>query len=57
MKVSKNDSMGKTVDVNVEYLKFEKEFIYTLNKHAPKATKLFRGSQKSHVKKYFAVQS
>ena len=57
MKVSKNDSMGKTVDVNVEYLKFEKEFIYTLNKHAPKATKLFCGRQKSHVKKYFAVQS
>ena len=43
--------MGKTVDPNVEYLKFEKDFIYTLNKHAPKATELFRGSQKSHVKK------
>ena len=43
--------MSKTVDENVDYSKFEKEFIDTLNKHAPKTTKLFRGNQKSHVNK------
>ena len=31
---------------NVDYLKFEKEFIDTLNKHAPKKYKSFRGKQK-----------
>ena len=29
----------------------EREFIDTLNKHAPKKTKLFRGNQKPHVNK------
>ena len=43
--------MSKTVDENVDYSKFEKEFIDTLNKHAPKKTKLFRGNQKPHVNK------
>ena len=28
-----------------------KEFIDTLNKHAPKKTTLFRGNEKPHVKK------
>ena len=54
--------MSKTVAENVDS-KFEKEFIYTLlkirervfidtlNKHAPKETKLFRGNQKPHVNK------
>ena len=49
--------MSKTVDANVDFLKFEKEFTDTLNKHALSTTKLFRGSQNSHVKKYYAVQS
>ena len=31
----KNDLLSKTVDENVDYSKFEKEFIDTLNKHAP----------------------
>ena len=43
--------MSKTVNQNVDYSKFEKEFIDTLNKHAPKKTKLFRGNQKPHVNK------
>ena len=41
--------MSKTVDENVDYSKFEKEFIDTPNKHALKKTKLFRGNQKPHV--------
>ena len=43
--------MSKTVDKNVDYSKFEKEFINTLNKHTPNKTKLFRGNQKLHVNK------
>ena len=43
--------MLKTVDENIVYLKFEKEFKDTLNKHAPKKTKLFRGNQKPHANK------
>ena len=31
-----NDLMSKTVEENVDYSKFEKEFIDTLNKHAHK---------------------
>ena len=47
----KNDLLPKTVDENVDYSKFEKEYIDTLNKHAPKKTKLFRGNQKPRVNK------
>ena len=47
----KNDLLSKTVDENVGYSKFDKEFIDTLNKHAPKKTTLFRGNQKPHVNK------
>ena len=47
----KNDLLSKTVDENADYSKFEREFIDTLNKHAPKKTKLFRGNQKPHVNK------
>ena len=47
----KDDLMSKTVDKNVDFLKFEKEFIDTLNKNVPKKTKLFRGNQKLHVNK------
>ena len=45
----KNDSMSKTVDENVDFSKFEKEFIDTLNKQAPKKIKLFHGNKKPHV--------
>ena len=37
----KNGLMSKTVDENVDYSKFEKKLIDTLNKHAPKKTKYF----------------
>ena len=50
-KIFKNDLLSETVGENVDYSKFEKEFIDTLNKHAPKKTKLFRGNQKPHVNK------
>ena len=39
------------VDENIDYSKFEKEFIDTLNKHALKKTKLVHGNQKPHVNK------
>ena len=47
----KNDLMSKPVDENVDYLKFKKEFVDTVNKHTPKKVKLFRGNQKPHVNK------
>ena len=47
----KNDLLSKTVDENVDYSKFEKEFIDTPNKHAPKKNGLFCGNQKPHVNK------
>ena len=43
--------MSKIGDDHVDYSKFEKELIDTLNKHAHKKTKLFRGNQKPHVNK------
>ena len=43
--------MSKSVDKGVDYSKFEKEFIDTLNKHVPKKIKLFRSNQKPHVNK------
>ena len=43
--------MSKTVDENLDYSKFEKEFIDTLNKHAPQKTKLICGNQKPHFNK------
>ena len=43
--------MSKTVDKNVDYSKLEIEFIDTLDKHAPKKTKLLRGNQKPHINK------
>ena len=45
----KNDLMPKSIDENADYSKFEKENIVTLNKHAPKKTKLFRSNRKPHV--------
>ena len=47
----KNDLLSKTADENVDYSKFEKEFIDTFNTHTPKKAKLFRGNQKLHVNK------
>ena len=47
----KNDLMSKTDDENVNYSKLEKDFIDTLNKHAPKKTKLFLGDQNPQVNK------
>ena len=34
-----------------DYSDFEKKFIDTLNKHAPKKMKTFRGNQKPHINK------
>ena len=36
---------------NTIYSDFEKKFIDTLNKHAPKKIKTFRGNQKPHINK------
>ena len=47
----KNNLMSKTVDENINYLKFDKAFIDTLNKHAPKKNKLFCGNEKPHLNK------
>ena len=33
------------------YLESEKNFLETLNKHAPKKTKIFRGNHESHINK------
>ena len=34
-----------------DYADFEKEFVDTLNKHAPKKIKTFGGNQKPHINK------
>ena len=48
----KNDLLSKTVDENATTQNSrEREFIDTLNKHAPQKNKLFRGNQKPHVNK------
>ena len=33
------------------YLEFEKNFVETLDKHAPKKMKIFRGNHKPHINK------
>ena len=33
------------------YLECDKNFVETLNKHAPKKTKIFRGNHKPHITK------
>ena len=33
------------------YLEFEKNFVETLNKHAPKKTKIFPENHKTHINK------
>ena len=37
----KNVLMSKAADKNIDYSKFEKEFIDTINKQTPKKTKFF----------------
>ena len=39
------------IDGKDNYLEFEKNFVETLNKHAPKKTKTFRGNHKPHINK------
>ena len=34
----KNDSMSKTIDENIDYLKLEKYFIVTLRQKSPRTT-------------------
>ena len=38
-------------DGKYNYLEFEKNFVETLNKHAPKKNKIFRGNHKPHINK------
>ena len=47
----KDDFMSSIYQENHDYSDFEKKFIDTLNKHAPKKIKTFRGNQKLHINK------
>ena len=47
----KDDFMSIICQEKHYYSDFEKEFIDTLNKHAPKKIKTFRGNQKPHINK------
>ena len=47
----KDDFMSSICQEKHDYLDFKKKFIDTLNKHAPKKIKIFRGNQKPHIKK------
>ena len=47
-KCFKDDFMSSICQEEHDYSDFEKTFIATLNKHAPKA---FRGNQKPHINK------
>ena len=46
-----SDLLLITGDEKNNYLEFEKNFVETLNKHAPKKTKIFRGNHKPHINK------
>ena len=46
-----NELLLNIGDENNNYLEFEKNFVETLNKHAPKKTKIFRGNHKPHINK------
>ena len=46
-----NDLMLDSRDNKNYYLEFEKHFINTLNKHAQKKAKVFRGNHKPHINK------
>ena len=47
----KDDFMSSICQKKHDYSDFEKKFIDTLNKHAPKKIKTFRGNQKPHINK------
>ena len=47
----KDGSMSSICQEKHDYSDFEKKFINTLNKHAPKKIKTFRGNQKPHINK------
>ena len=47
----KDDFMSSICQEKHNYSDFEKKFIGTLNKHAPKKIKTFRGNQKPHINK------
>ena len=47
----KDDFMSIICQEKYYYSDFEKKFIDTLNKHAPKKIKTFRGNQKPHINK------
>ena len=47
----KDDFMSSVCQEKYDYSNFEKKFIDTLNKHAPKKIKTFRGYQKPHINK------
>ena len=46
-----NDLLLNIGDGNDNYLEFEKNFVETLNKHAPKKTKIFRRNHKPRFNK------
>ena len=50
-KCFKDDFMSRFCQEKHDYSDFEKKFIDTLNKHAPKKIKTFRGNQKPHINK------
>ena len=41
--------MLNIADRKNNYFEFEKNFVETFNKHAPKKTKIFRGGNKPHI--------
>ena len=47
----KDDFMSSTCQEKQDYSDFEKKFIATFNKHAPKKIKTFWGNQKPHISK------
>ena len=46
-----NELLLNIGDGKNNYLEFEKNFVETLNKHAPKKTKIFRRNHKPHINK------
>ena len=46
-----NELLLNIGDGKNNYLEFEKNFVKTLNKHAPKKTKIFPGNHKPHINK------
>ena len=50
-KCFKDGFMSSICQEKQDYSDFEKKFVDTLNKHAPKKIKTFRGNQKPHINK------